>query len=575
MMGTIAVFAALGRARRVARMTMTAAIVAAGLLLQLSSAFAGGSAEVSEVFRKMPDDMLCSVNLPESINNAPAVYRMQIAACTRQLNEVVKANGGVTDAVGWIYKSRGDVYVHLKDCRHAVADFSAAIALYKDDPYPYLDRGLCYRSLGDVERALSDFTGGIRAAERRKAKNLKLITPEALYALFAQRGKALLDLGRPQESLKSFRVALILRPKDGFVTGLMAKAQSEVDVQTARAKELRECRGKDPGRRIDGCTRLIDNSGTPENMKAAAYLGRAIAYGKEGKLNRAIVDLGEVIKRRPDDPQPLYIRGLTFARTGNFDKALGDLSKVIRLRPDAVAAYKARGQLYERQGVLDKAAIDYRRALAIAPNDKEAQGWLDAVSRRLAKPGDADTRAARADCESGDIRRQLDGCGRLIAATAIGARERADAYYNRGLAYGRSGHSDKAVADFTQAIGLTPGNAKLFVVRGLGLARLKRDKEAMTDFSAAIDIEPKNADAHYFRGLIYVQLGTAKGDEAAIADMSAVIAADPKRARAYFVRGILYERKRDMAQARADLAKSLAIEPGNVAALKELKKLQN
>ena len=573
-MASNAIFAALGRARELARMAIAVAIVIAGPRLLLSPAFADGNAKVPKVYRVMPDDMLCSINIPESLDEAPAVYRMQIAACTRQLNDVVKLNGGVTDAVGWIYKSRGNVYVHLKDYRHAVADLSVAIALYKDDPYAYLDRGLCYRSLGDVERALSDFNGGIRAAERRKAKKLKLITPEALYALFAQRGKALLDLGRPQESLQSFRNALILRPKDAFVTDLMAKAQSEVGAQTARAKELQECRGKDPGRRIDGCTRLIDNSGTPENMKAAAYLRRAIAYGKEGKLNQAIADLGEVIKRRPDDPQPLYIRGLTFARTGNFDKALGDLSKVIRLKPDAVAAYKARGRLYERQGVLDKAVIDYRKALSIAPNDKDAQGWLDAVARRLAKPGDADTRAARANCESGDIRRQLDGCGRLIAATAIGASERADAYYNRGLAYGRSGHSGKAVADFTKAIGLTPRNAKLFVVRGLGLARLKRDKEAMADFSAAIDIEPKYADAHYFRGLLYVQLGTAKGDEAAIADMSAVIAADPKRARAYFVRGLLHERKHDMAQARADLAKSLEIEPGNVTARKELKKLQ-
>ncbi|MGO8785768.1 MAG: tetratricopeptide repeat protein, partial [Terriglobia bacterium] len=47
----------------------------------------------------------------------------------------------------------------------------------------------------------------------------------------------------------------------------------------------------------------------------------------------------------------------------------------------------------------------------------------------------------------------------------------AEAYYGRGFVYAERGDSDKAIADFTEAIRLNPQDTKGFIARGNSYAR--------------------------------------------------------------------------------------------------------
>jgi tetratricopeptide (TPR) repeat protein len=67
---------------------------------------------------------------------------------------------------------------------------------------------------------------------------------------------------------------------------------------------------------------------------------------------------------------------------GDDDKAIADLSEAIRLKPDYVGAYNNRGIAYIQKGDYDKALADFREAVRLKPDHVTAYNslaWLLAV----------------------------------------------------------------------------------------------------------------------------------------------------------------------------------------------------
>ena len=66
----------------------------------------------------------------------------------------------------------------------------------------------------------------------------------------------------------------------------------------------------------------------------------------------------------------------------------------------------------------------------------------------------------------------------------------AEAYYNRGLAYGKKGKYDQAISDFTRALELNPGNARAYDRRGFAYGKKGQYDQAISDFTKALEINP-------------------------------------------------------------------------------------
>ena len=64
---------------------------------------------------------------------------------------------------------------------------------------------------------------------------------------------------------------------------------------------------------------------------------------------------------------------------------------------------------------------------------------------------------------------RIRGCTRVIEDSKVIAQRRANAYNNRGVAYGAKGDRDRAIADYNEAIRLDPKFAMAYNNRGTRL----------------------------------------------------------------------------------------------------------
>jgi lipoprotein NlpI len=112
------------------------------------------------------------------------------------------------------------------------------------------------------------------------------------------------------------------------------------------------------------------------------------------------------------------------------------------------------------------------------------------------------------------IDQRIAACGRLLATTS-NPQIKSRIYANRGMAYGASRRFDLAIADFSQAINLTPSLAATYYLRGLAYSQKDLNELAIADYTKAIALRPDVADTYIYRGIALARTGAL---DPAIAD---------------------------------------------------------
>ena len=72
---------------------------------------------------------------------------------------------------------------------------------------------------------------------------------------------------------------------------------------------------------------------------------------------------------------------------------------------------------------------------------------------------------------------------------------------------------DKAVDDFTSAIGLDPTNADFYHNRGFSCRKQGKYNLALEDYMEAIKRNPKHSRAYYNRAFVLERLGNFRGHQ--------------------------------------------------------------
>jgi len=132
------------------------------------------------------------------------------------------------------------------------------------------------------------------------------------------------------------------------------------------------------------------------------------------------------------------------------------------------------------------------------------------------------------------------------------------AWYALGIAYEKSGETEKTIESYQQAIRINPEYASAWYNLGNDYARSGQAAKAMDAYQQAIRINPEDADFWYNLGIIYTGSGqTAKAIEA----YQQAIRINPEHANAWSNLGSAYNDSGQIAKAKESFQQALRINP--------------
>ncbi len=153
-----------------------------------------------------------------------------------------------------------------------------------------------------------------------------------------------------------------------------------------------------------------------------------------------------------------------------------------------------------------------------------------------------------------EVDEKIAACTRQILSGKWKGANLAISYSNRGRHFHNKADLDRAIADYNEAIRISPKYAVAYSNRG----EAWRDKgdldRALADHNQAISLNPKYSGAYNNRALLWKD----KGDfDRALMDYDTAIRLDPKEALAYANRGEAWRLKGDLIRSIADLDTAL------------------
>ena len=152
-----------------------------------------------------------------------------------------------------------------------------------------------------------------------------------------------------------------------------------------------------------------------------------------------------------------FYRGVAYNHMTEHDKAITDLSEAVKLRPNFSRAWYQRGNVYSDKAMFDQAIADYDRVIALKP--KYARAFANRCRARAMTGKELDK--ALSDCNQ---------------SLTFKPKDNARAQSARGLVYFRRGDYDKAIVDLNAAVAALPKAAGPQYVRGV--AKLKKGDKA-------------------------------------------------------------------------------------------------
>ena len=147
----------------------------------------------------------------------------------------------------------------------------------------------------------------------------------------------------------------------------------------------------------------------------------------------------------------------------------------------------------------------------------------------------------------------INGCTAVIQSGKESPRNLAIAFYDRGVALAERKDFDRAIADYTQAIQLSPGYALAYAGRGNAWSNKGDLDRALADYDKAIQLDAKSEAPYNNRARVWRGKGNL---DKAIADLTKAISLNPKDAFPYRERGLIEFARGDFAAAAADLLRS-------------------
>jgi tetratricopeptide (TPR) repeat protein len=181
---------------------------------------------------------------------------------------------------------------------------------------------------------------------------------------------------------------LLLAIAAGMLCGLLGGSVIAPGTAHAAADDISERLGDCQDDEIDNderaliCTRIIDDSGLPEDLRAEALLNRGIVHLEEDRLDLAMADFEQAIAFNPTYPAAHAYRGEVHKARGQLAEALADYDRAISFFDESADLFANRGEIHRLLGAADKAKADYEAAIRLERTHDVAVLGMKALARK-------------------------------------------------------------------------------------------------------------------------------------------------------------------------------------------------
>lgn len=131
----------------------------------------------------------------------------------------------------------------------------------------------------------------------------------------------------------------------------------------AAAEVATDCFSEDWGRRIAGCTAIIESQTTTPAEKSQAYAMRALVLSLQARYGDAIRDYDAAIQLVPNFAVALNNRAWAYFKWGKGAQGLADVEKSLLLNPLSEHTWDTRAHIRQVLGNFSGAFADYEQAV--------------------------------------------------------------------------------------------------------------------------------------------------------------------------------------------------------------------
>ena len=233
----------------------------------------------------------------------------------------------------------------------------------------------------------------------------------------------------------------------------------------------------------------------PSRDDAGALYVEGVQLLKNKHVDAAIKKLTDVVRANPRHQEAYRYLGLAYGQKHLWDDAIEVLQKAVALKSDDLLSLKNLGIALLRQNRFEDAEHVLEQALQYAPEDENAQSYLNMAARGRQKAQQAeedDAEHALADLMRDDVHEKKEVVD-LTASTPKAPYNPVQEYLNKGTEFLENGQLNKAVEMFEEAVRLSPESSDGYF--GLGMVYEKRQewKKAIDAYQKAVSINPNDS----------------------------------------------------------------------------------
>jgi tetratricopeptide (TPR) repeat protein len=453
------------------------------------------------------------------------------AACLSRRNETAAAVRETTRAQGLEpadavdYFLLGDECAHRKELPQAVAHFKSVLRLQPDNFWAHYYLAVCFLQMRRPDQAETSLT----VCQTRRSD---------VAWVYILRGYASGQLGERAR-----------RQKRADQAGLHL-ADAVADFRQAQALLQRQ---------------------PNEDAAYTLRVNRAATLILQAKYADAQEDLREAIRLKPKQFNAYLVLAEAYSDQKDHNAALAQLDRAIELQPGLAVLYHKRGQIQLARRDLSAALRDFtetvqrfagnrlsatevlvdahtERGKILYSREQYAEALEAFNAARMLSPDWPRLQRWRAGLLQ-DLRRYEEALQAYDDYLRQDPKPEVEVFEARALVRTKLHDYAGAVADYSRALDVAPGSARLRVFRGWTYLVNGVPKLARQDFDAAVRLDAQNGNAHVGRGYALVQLGQA---QQGIADVEKGLRLGPEDSRLLW----------NAAQAHAQAAAKIGAAPG-------------